>query len=425
MRRARASSDPGTPFRGREDLELQPMGSHAEASVQNAVGELVATNPPEIAAPPSAEPLQRIAILDPRAPRSTTIPEQEKLVPSAVGTSTSARPSAEEAAIPGQQETLTRITPSSEPTLVSGQSGSHQTYLPSQENGTPGLKNTPLFSTEQHNTPGQEHSIDLPLETPPLESSAEPRVQPSTPQDAPPGRADLAGAASPITPQAEPKTSAAARKTGAPDLEAFFENYKSIMPQSEFDEFRSTLSRKRNFRALRFLYKYSEHGETTHFRESKWAPRVPGRTIRTSKNPWRGTLLIEDADIECILALDAEYGLDPRFIVRYVGHSHFGEPSSHTFIGHSSCGNDAGMVGNWYVTSGITFGAFSRRWHDPSRTAQRGILRLFDRGEATNRERPWWGEACRQHCPLDAEQSFVESKIACYCLSDDLRKLRL
>jgi hypothetical protein len=435
MRRSRASSDPGTPLSGREDLELQPMDTQVEASVQNAVEETAATNPPEIVAPPSTEPLQTIAILDPRTPhptRTTTTPEQEKLVHSDVGTSTSARPSAEETATPGQQGTLTRIILSSESSLVSGQSGSHQTYFPSQENCTPGLEDitrlstevtlmrplaeTPLVSTEQHNTPGQEHSIDLPLESSPMDPSAEPRIQPSTPQDAPSGRADLAGAASPITPHAEPETSATARKTGAPDLEAFFEKYKSIVPPSEFDEFRSTLSRKRNFRARMYQHKYGIYDEHV------WEPSpLMVRLLRQ-----RGTLLIEDADIECILALDAEYGLDPLFIVKYVGDSQSSELDWHTSFGHSSRRNDASMMGNWYITNGSTLGAFSRRWHDPSRTARRGISKFFDRGEATNGKRPWWGEACRQirdeEFP-DVEQFFVDSKIACYCLSDDLRKL--
>jgi hypothetical protein len=445
MRRSRASSDPGTPLSGREDLELQPMDTQVEASVQNAVEETAATNPPEIVAPPSTEPLQTIAILDPRTPhptRTTTTPEQEKLVHSDVGTSTSARPSAEETATPGQQGTLTRIILSSESSLVSGQSGSHQTYFPSQENCTPGLEDitrlstevtlmrplaeTPLVSTEQHNTPGQEHSIDLPLESSPMDPSAEPRIQPSTPQDAPSGRADLAGAASPVTPQAEPETSASARKTGAPDLEAFFEKYKSIVQPSEFDEFRSTLSRKRNFRAFRFLHKYSGDDENMAALVLGWTPVVPRIMPQTSKKPWPGTLLIEDADIECILALDAEYGLDPRFIAGYVGRSHSLDPWDDCFR-HSSCFNDASMVGNWYIMDADTLGAFSRRWHDPSRTARRGIPKFFDRGKATNGKRPWWGEACRQHCAVfpGVEEFFVDSKIACYCLSDDLRKLRL
>ena len=176
MRRSRASSDPGTPLSGREDLELQPVDIQAETSVQNAVGEIPATNPPDIAAPPSTEPLQTIAILDPRAPhsaRKTKTPEQKKLVHSAVGTSTSARPSAEGTATPGQQGTLTRFIPDAEPRVVSGQYGSHQTCFPSQENGTPGLEDStglstevtlmrplaesPLSFTEQNNTPGQEH----------------------------------------------------------------------------------------------------------------------------------------------------------------------------------------------------------------------------------------------------------------------------
>jgi hypothetical protein len=391
------------------------MGSHAEASVQNAVGETAATNPTEIAAPPSTEPLQTIAILDSRAPRSTTTPmasEQEKLVPSAVGNSTSARPSAEEAAIPGRQETLTRIIPSSEPTLVSGQSGSHHTYLPSQEDGTPGLEDVPLFSTEQDNTPGQDHPIDFPLESPSSEPSAESRVQPSMPRDVPPGRGDLVGVASPISPHAEPETRAAAQKNGTPDLERFFEKYKRMVRSSRFDEFRSILGRKRNSRSLLFTYRDCKDDDETKYHnffdvlELPWKPRQVGQ-LRS------GIILIEDADIECLLALDSKFGLDPRFIVRYVDYSHFLEPS-HPPFGHTSCRNDAGMAGTWYTTSGT-----SAYWYDSSRTAQRGIA------EATNGNNPWWGEAYRKHC-LSVEGKFtVTSRIACYCLSDDLRKLRL
>jgi hypothetical protein len=408
------------------------MGSHAKASVQNAVGEIAATNPPEIAAPPSTEPLQRITILDPRAPRSTTTPEQERLVPSAVGTSTSARPSAEEAAIPGQQETLTRIIPSSEPTLVSGQSGSYQTYFPSQGNGTPGLEGitrlstevtlmrplaeAPLSSTEYHNTPGQEHSIDLPLETPPLESSAESQIQASTPEDVPAGRASSTGTVPPIISHAEPETRAAAQKNGMPDLESFYEKYKTMVQPARLDEFRSTLGRKRHPRA----YMYEDKDCTNGGRPWFFSP-LSAKGLRQKE---RCTLLVEDVDIEWISVLDAEFGLDPQFIVRYVGYSHFLDPSFPPF-GHASCRNDAGMAGNWYINRGTTYGKFSRRWHDPSRTARRGVPKSFDRAEAIDEIRPWWGEACRQERFPDSEQFFVRSKIACYCLSDDLRKLRL
>ena len=195
------------------------------------------------------------------------------------------------------------------------------------------------------------------------------------------------------------------------------------MPPSEFDEFRSTLSRKRDFRAL--LFPFLNDAESFPFRESVWTPRLSG--LRELKNPWRGTLLIEDADIECILALDAEYGLDPQFIVSYVGRS-YALDRWDTSFGHPTCPKDASIVRNWYLTSGTTFGPFSRRWHNPSRTARRGMPKFFDRGEATNGKRPWWGEACRQICHeefREGEHFFVDSKIACYCLSDDLRKLRL
>jgi hypothetical protein len=405
------------------------MGIHAGASVQNAVGEMAATNPPEIAAPPSTEPLQTIAILDPGGPRSTTAPttpEQEKLVPSAVVTSTSARPSAGETATPG----------SSEPTLVSGQSGSHHTYFPSQGNGTPGLEDITSFSTEatlmrplaesslpstdQHNTPGQEQSIGPSLRAPLLDSSAEPQVQSSTPQEAPPERGDSAGAAPPITPHAEPETRATAQKNGTPDLESFFEKYKTMVRPSRSDEFRSTLGRERNFRALTFPHNDCKDDDT----ESPFLLGARYWIPSKVKELQRGILLVEDADIHCVLALDAEFGLDPRFIVRYVDYSHFLEPS-HPPFGDSSCCNDAGMAGNWYIISGTTWGAFSRRWRDPSRTAQRGITKFFDRGEATKKKRPWWGEACRRTSSTDVEQFVIHSRIACYCLSDDLRKLPL
>jgi hypothetical protein len=126
-----------------------------------------------------------------------------------------------------------------------------------------------------------------------------------------------------------------------------------------------------------------------------------------------GTLLIEDADIECILALDVKFNLDPRFIVSYVDYDQSSPPFEHKSYRADGC-----ITGSWYVNRGTTKAAFSV----PPRAAQRSFPKC---GEVTNAKCPWWREACRQEDSSDGKDICVTSKIAWYRLSGDISKLRL
>jgi hypothetical protein len=397
------------------------MSSQAEINLRNAVAETTAPNPPDMGATPSTEPLQTIAIPDSRAPRSittTTTPEQGILVRSTTDASMSARPSAEETAI-SEHETSRRDLTGREPTIASLRPDSP---ILSQEKETPELEDitrlsagvtlmsssaeSPLSHTERNTTSGQDHSTGTGTVVPPLGSLAEPSLQSATLQDAPPGRADTSGAVLPITPHAEPETLASAQQNDALHLEGFFAKYKNIVRPETFDEFRSILGRERNFRA-QFT---SQTGYLS--KAFLWKPSM----MRSLEGLQVGTLLIEDADIECILALDVKFNLDPRFIVSYVDYD---QPSP-TFE-HKSYRANGCMTGSWYVNRGITKAAFSV----PPRAAQRSFPKFFNRGEVTNAKCPWWREACRQKDSPDGKDICVTSKIACYRLSNNLSKVRL
>ena len=397
------------------------MSNQPETSVRNAVDGMIAPNPPDMGATPSTEPLQTIAIPDSRAPRSittTTTSEQGLLVRPTTDASTSARPSAEETAILGH-ETSRRDMTGWEPTIASFRPDSP---ILSQENDTPELEDittlsagvtsmsssaeSPLSHNGRSTTSGQERSTGTRTVIPLVGSLAEPSLQSATLQDAPPWRADPSGAVLPITPHAEPETLASAQQNDALHLEGFFAKYKNMVRPETFGEFRSILGRERNFRAQ----------FTGRFQRFLWKPSM----MISFRELNAGTLLIEDADIECILALDAKFNLDPRFIVCYVNYYRFREQSNPPSK-HQSYRPDGCMTGSWYVNGGTTIAAFSV----PPRAAQRSFPKFFNRGEVTNAKCPWWREACRQQGSTDGKDICVTSKIACYRLSNDLSKLRL
>jgi hypothetical protein len=165
----------------------------------------------------------------------------------------------------------------------------------------------------------------------------------------------------------------------------------------EFDEFYSVLGRKREFRAFVLS---EEHSGCSNWTPWRIKPELRGE---------RDILLIEDADIECIMSLDAEVNFDPWFVLSYMDYCELSEeprlPWEERY--HRT---DTGMAGSWYVLPCVIEGM------DPPT--------FWACAEATNAERPWWMEACRQssHTPYTLPR--VTSQIACYCLSEHRRKLR-
>ena len=410
------------------------MSSHGEISVRNTGDGTAAVCPPETNATPSTEALQTIGIPSPGASWSPTIPaipDQGVLDRSTIEPSTSAPVSDEEAAIPGR-ESPRKVISGRDPTFALIRP---DPPISSQENDTPKLEGAtsmgltsaksmtklPPSSTVQHHTPDQHHSIEVPLNSSSLGSSAGSRAQHSTPQDAPTGRLDSSGDVPLIAPDTGPETFVPAQQNDAPGLEGFFAKYRSLVIPSRFDRFRSTLGRERAFRA----FMYQDKAEVDTYQrswESKWEPWMV-KQLCVERGTSR-TLLIEDADIKCILALDEEFSLDPRFVVSYASYNRFSKnvflvPRGSALRSHRAV---TGMAGSWYISCSTTAALFSWRGNRPSR--QR-IPKFFDRGEATNEKRPWWREDCRQTVEDNEIYCEVESKIACYCLTDDIRKLRI
>jgi hypothetical protein len=176
----------------------------------------------------------------------------------------------------------------------------------------------------------------------------------------------------------------------------------------KFDEFCLILGRKREFQAC----VASEDYKT-------WRKWEPWRT----KPELRGKgeiLLIEDADIECIMSLDAEVNLDPLFILSYMDYYKLSEepllPWEERY--HRT---DTGIAGSWYVPPCVIQGFHSL---DSPRRARQRVPTFWGCAEATNAKRPWWTEACRQSSPAPYSLPRIKSRIACYCMSGHRRKLR-
>jgi hypothetical protein len=365
------------------------MSSKAEASVRLSVDEwaalegvkiqtsnnLAAPNAPQIDATTSTESLQTTTAPDPGAVRSvttSTIRESETQVRVTIDTSTSARSSAEEASPPGPEETAARATQGRQPTGLSPQSDDH---VLGQGTESPELGPFARFCAFAEMPP-----------TRPLKNTER-------------------------------------------NLEDFFEQYRSIVKPRMFDKFCATLGRKRNFRA-------SLMDGTRHRRgyQSSWKPSEAKDLREYASIEGLNILLIEDVDIDCIMALDSEFGLDSRFILHYMSRIHFssnpleelqtegvpnGGHGAHEAHFHRA---DPSIAASWYVTACKMEGELALRSCDPSRTAWQSVSKFLDRGEAIDQEVPWWAEDIRQFVGSVDGPLKILSKMACYCLSEDTRK---
>jgi hypothetical protein len=436
-KRTRAHSDPGISTPGREDMEMQQRSTQAEASVQSAVDETATPDQQDVLTTPSIE---TGTLQESRTPRPTTIatlPDQGVQAKTSIGTSTNAllehgdQPFVEEAATSRPEETRAKVTPELQLTTTSVQT---DVLASTQENATPGpedttgltraltpmrlVANSPLSCTEQNATSGHERPTGAPQEVPSPQSS--------TPQSATPGRQDSTGAAAETPPMdalPEHSISASAPEKDATDRVNFYHKYRGIMPPSKFDEFCSTIGRQRDFRAMRLAERSGkDYDYSCDF--VNWTPSMT-KTLGRKK---REILLIEDADIDCFTALDAEFGLDPRFILTYVNchqilnHGYTSQARAQEEYKKQFHRADNGMAGSWYVARSVVIGGLPWCSSDPSRTAWQSVSRFWDRRGATDEKRPWWREACRDTYGHGSTR--IESRIACYCLSDNLRKLQ-
>jgi hypothetical protein len=180
---------------------------------------------------------------------------------------------------------------------------------------------------------------------------------------------------------------ASTQKTSVHNEEEFFNKYRVIVPKQEWEEFRSVISRKRNFQ-VRIV---DEKGDL-HVKDNSWTSATEIAEDLTRLK--HGVLLIEDADFDCILALDFQFNLDPLFLLSYTGlrkdveFCHIPTPhgKNHKF--------NTGKMGNWYrIDCSMT--RYGLVEPDNLKTpAWQMTSELWKRGNASNNNRPWCQEAC-------------------------------
>jgi hypothetical protein len=241
-------------------------------------------------------------------------------------------------------------------------------------------------------------SIGVAMEVPPVSSSAGSSVQPSAQQNAIPGRADSTGATAKVC------TTEILVRSGIDDHKRFFQKYNDIVPPSELKEFRSLVGRERDFKAhLWQPYSASKERGLWTKTDDPWTPS----RLQKLKDTDHGVLMIEDVEIRCLDALDA---------VR--------RPFSNQPDGYHQ--TETGMSGTWYMTNAKA--ACHSSWptnnsspHLP--TVLQRSYKLFKGDKTRRKDSPWWQEPCRRGRSLEKEgKDAIISVIACYCLSENLRK---
>lgn len=203
------------------------------------------------------------------------------------------------------------------------------------------------------------------------------------------------------------------------NAEPFFDPYHSLLTVEEFEKFLTLVGQNRASRESRY-YVSSGDGKLGCER---------GRNLRTHTQRSRDAdlskmeiMLVEDVDTRCLMALDANYHLDPQFVLAYadVGDKHSPDLDA--------TADPTDMAGKWYVTEMSMSLDFpwqvgdSRAVKKFSTMDEPWYTNLF-RGRHTAGTwlvNPWWGESVREE--FDYANTKVRSKIACYCLTDKLRE---
>jgi len=276
-----------------------------------------------------------------------------------------------------------------------------------------------LLDTQEATTSDRGSTIDLTVEVSPVEPPGEDSTQPSSQQDTTSAGADsLGGILS--TDTCVPPISLKLPRTQKED---FFTHFEGLVPASEFDDFRSTLGRERNFTATIW------RSDSGRFVPSAWRT---WEYLQSKQSTALSVLLIEDADIRCFKYLSAEFGIDSRFMISYVGYrvpvASFGGRwwRRARLNRYHQSGVDAAP--SWYTMNARSCG--NHLWHDsksPSQFAPHSARPYASdhRYWYSNSvdKRPWWQEPRRKvqsdrNCP---ERSF-QTVVACYCLSPYLRK---
>jgi len=178
-----------------------------------------------------------------------------------------------------------------------------------------------------------------------------------------------------------------------------------MVPDEEWEAFRSLFSRERDFKAT--LVRQRGNG----YEECDWTSGMAEALKRCS----HGVLLIEDVDIRCILLLDAQFNLDPQFLLSYIDSRSEFESYNIKPHGDEVHKPKVGNVGDWYRIDGHMC-CYSSQTDATRPLAWQKTPKSSKSGMCSNENRPWCQEACR------LDHYMVRSVIACYCLSNNLRK---
>ena len=266
-----------------------------------------------------------------------------------------------------------------------------------------------LLDTQEATTSDRGSTIEMTVEVSPVEPPGEDSTQPSSQQDTTSAGANsLGGILStdtcvPPIPLKLPRI----------QKENYFTQFEGLVPAPEFDDFRSTLSRERNFTATMWRV------ISGRFVSSAW-PTSWGYVESTAVT----VLLIEDADIRCFLDLQRRFYIDPRFMVDYVGCqspvASFGGRWWRLARQHRYHQSESGfdVKPSWYTMNVQSCG--EHLWHDSQSSTRSAREHTSD---LSDDRRPWWQEPRRnvqsdRNCP---ERSF-QTVVACCCLSPRLRK---
>lgn len=210
----------------------------------------------------------------------------------------------------------------------------------------------------------------------------------------------------------------AASETVMPGREDFFDRYRSLLPQQEFNKFHEVVSRERHSKGFRF-----ERAGLEPFRlDDYWSSESVNTMMEEVSQldtdnvlDVQNVFIIQDVDIRCLMGLSATYNLDPHFLVSYVA---LGEPSrwpKSTF--HKAT---TGVAGSWYTTTGATSGFFTQdeeTSNHSSRSTWNRACKLWGSSKSPT-SRAWWQEDHRRW------SSCTVSMTGCYCLTSTLRRLQ-
>ena len=204
------------------------------------------------------------------------------------------------------------------------------------------------------------------------------------------------------------------------DTEAFFSKYKSLLTPEEFGRFHDLASKTRRS----FGYRYYISSSDGKLDTDVVYKRIDTQRSRNADLSKMETILVEDVDVRCLVALDATYQLDPQFLLAYTSVGDKRSPDLEAAAG------PADLAGKWYTAEismlleppwFIEDSMMLKMFADMDKPWYRSLLARPDDTE-TEVAKPWWKEEIRTD--NNSVGTKIRSKIACYCLTDKLRESR-